>query len=104
MNKLFHQLPRVLGMAASLLFATANAAWAAIDGISGPVFNLTAKADYISAGDGASVYVWGYANGSGTMQYPGPTLIVNQGDTVTINLSNQLPVPVSIVLPGQQVI
>jgi FtsP/CotA-like multicopper oxidase with cupredoxin domain len=103
MNKLFHKLPRLLRIAASLLlFAAAESAWAAIDGISGPVFNLTAKADYISAADGASVYAWGYANGNGAMQYPGPTLIVNQGDTVTVNLSNQLPVPVSIVFPGQQ--
>jgi FtsP/CotA-like multicopper oxidase with cupredoxin domain len=102
MNKLFHQLPQLLGMAASVLLTVAtNAAWAAIDGIGGPVFNLTAKADYISTADGGSTYVWGYANGNGTMQYPGPTLIVNQGDTVTINLSNQLPAPVSIVLPGQ---
>ncbi len=35
------------------------------------------------------------------MQYPGPTLIVNQGDTVTINLTNELPVATSIVFPGQ---
>jgi FtsP/CotA-like multicopper oxidase with cupredoxin domain len=35
------------------------------------------------------------------MQYPGPTLIVNQGDTVTVNLRNMLPMPVSIVFPGQ---
>jgi hypothetical protein len=35
------------------------------------------------------------------MQYPGPTLIVNQGDTVTIKLRNTLPMPVSIVFPGQ---
>jgi len=84
-----------------LLLAAAETAWAAIDGISGPVFNLTAKADYISTADGGSLYSWGYANGNGAMQYPGPTMIVNQGDTVTINLSNQLPVPVSIVLPGQ---
>jgi len=98
MNKLFHKL---LGMSASLLLLAANTAWAVIDGVSGPVFNLTAKADYISTGDGGSIYSWGYANGNGTMQYPGPTLIVNQGDTVTINLSNQLPAPVSIVLPGQ---
>ena len=99
MNKLFHKL---LGMSASiLLLAAANTAWAVIDGIGGPVFNLTAKADYISTADGGSLYAWGYANGNGTMQYPGPTLIVNQGDTVTINLSNQLPAPVSIVLPGQ---
>lgn len=99
MNKLFHKL---LGMSASvLLLAAANTAWAAIDGITGPVFNLTAKADYISTGDGGSIYAWGYADGNGTMQYPGPTLIVDQGDTVTINLANQLPAPVSIVLPGQ---
>jgi FtsP/CotA-like multicopper oxidase with cupredoxin domain len=103
MNKLLHQLPQLLGMATSLLLlSVANVAWAAIDGISGPVFNLTAKADYISTGDGGSIYAWGYANGNGAMQYPGPTMIVNQGDTVTINLSNQLPVPISIVLPGQQ--
>jgi FtsP/CotA-like multicopper oxidase with cupredoxin domain len=90
-------------MAVSLmLLAAANTASAAIEGISGPVFNLTAKADYISTGDGGSTYVWGYANGNGAMQYPGPTMIVNQGDTVTINLSNTLPVPVSIILPGQQ--
>jgi FtsP/CotA-like multicopper oxidase with cupredoxin domain len=36
------------------------------------------------------------------MQYPGPTLIVQQGATVTVNLANTLPVPVSIVFPGQQ--
>ena len=34
------------------------------------------------------------------MQYPGPTLIVNQGDTVKIVLNNTLPVPVSIIFPG----
>lgn len=103
MNNLLHKLPRLLGMVMSvLLLAAAHPAWAVIDGIGGPAFNLTAKADYITTGDGASVYAWGYANGNGPMQYPGPTLIVNQGDTVTINLSNELPVPVSIVFPGQQ--
>ncbi|HPO31521.1 MAG TPA: multicopper oxidase domain-containing protein, partial [Candidatus Hydrogenedentes bacterium] len=49
-----------------------------------------------------SILVWGYANGAGTMQYPGPTLIVNQGDTITIRLRNELSVPTSIVFPGQQ--
>lgn len=101
MNQLLRKLPRLLGTATVLLCLAANTAWATIVGISGPVFNLTAKADYISTGDGGSLYGWGYANGNGSMQYPGPTLIVNQGDTVTINLSNQLPVPVSIVFPGQ---
>ena len=35
-------------------------------------------------------------------QYPGPTLIVNQGDAITVNLTNMLPEPVSIVFPGQE--
>jgi FtsP/CotA-like multicopper oxidase with cupredoxin domain len=103
MDTLLHKLPRSLVITLVLLLSIATEpAWAVIDGISGPVFNLTAKADFISAGDGDSVYTWGYADGNGNMQYPGPTLIVNQGDTVTVNLSNQLPVPVSIVFPGQQ--
>ncbi len=92
-----------------LLSVTALPARAAIDGIAGPVFNLRAGADYISTADGNSIYAWGYAHDpdgsgplTGTMQYPGPTLIVNQGDTITINLSNTLPVPVSIIFPGQQ--
>ncbi len=86
----------------------AGGAWAMVDGITGPTFNLTAKADYITAGDGGSLLAWGYANDpdgggplTGTMQYPGPTLIVNQGDSVTVNLRNTLPMPVSIVFPGQ---
>jgi FtsP/CotA-like multicopper oxidase with cupredoxin domain len=70
----------------------------------GTTFNLYAKADNIATGDGDSMYMWGYALGSGgRMQYPGPTIIVNQNDAVTINLYNQLPLPVSIVFPGQAV-
>lgn len=88
---------------AMLLLAMMSAqARAVIPGVTGPTFNLTAKAGYISLGDGDSLWTWGYANGNGVMQYPGPTLIVNQGDTVTVNLRNTLPVPVSIVFPGQQ--
>lgn len=66
-------------------------------------FNLTARGDFISTSDGNSHYTWGYAHGAGfAMQYPGPTLIVNQGDTVKVVLNNTLPVPVSIIFPGQQ--
>ena len=65
-------------------------------------FTLTAKHDFISTSDGNSHYAWGYSLGSEfPMQYPGPTLIVNQGDTVKVVLNNALPVPVSIVFPGQ---
>jgi FtsP/CotA-like multicopper oxidase with cupredoxin domain len=76
---------------------------AVIHGITGPTFNLTAKSGTILADDGKSIFMWGFAKQSTRvqMQYPGPTLIVNQGETVTVNLTNQLPVPVSIVFPGQ---
>jgi manganese oxidase len=103
MNQSIFRLPRWVAVVTVLLVSlTAWPAWAVIDGITGTVFNLTAKADYISTGDGDSIYAWGYANGNGTMQYPGPTLIINQGDTITVNLTNALPVPVSITFPGQR--
>ena len=63
-------------------------------------FTLTAKHDFVSTSDGNSHYAWGYAHTALPMQYPGPTLIVNQGENVSIALSNALPVPVSIVFPG----
>jgi len=78
------------------------AAMAAIQGITGSAFNLTAKTGTITADDGSVIHMWGYANGLGTMQYPGPTLIVTQGIPVTVALTNQLTVPVSIVFPGQE--
>jgi hypothetical protein len=84
-----------------------------IKGISGLTFDMTAKVDHISTADGGSVLLWGFADDAGSnggrAQYPAPTLIVNQGDTITINLKNELsvaagPVPnVSMVFPGQQV-
>lgn len=79
------------------------AATTLIPGATGTTFNLVAMADSISTSDGDSMFMWGYALGSGRMQYPGPTLIVNQGAAITVTLQNQLPVPVSIVFPGQSV-
>lgn len=88
-------------------------ALAQIDGISGTTFNLTAKVDHISTADGGSYLLWGYSDDDGSndqrAQYPAPTLIVNQGDTITINLKNALTVTagavpnVSIVFPGHDV-
>ena len=109
MNKLFSDSQRLLTVCMALTLCTwTGAATAVIDGIPGPTFNLTAKESYISTADGNSILAWGYANGDGSMQYPGPTLIVNEGQLVTINLTNQLPahgadapLPVSIVFPGQ---
>jgi FtsP/CotA-like multicopper oxidase with cupredoxin domain len=86
------------------LLALSPLTMAAIQGITGPTFSLTAKTGHIALGDGNSLLTWGFANGTGPtaqMQYPGPTLIVNQGQTVTVNLTNNLAEPVSIVFPGQ---
>src|SRR5256884_2847855 len=101
---------------ALLLPATAHAA---APGITGPTFNLTAQPAYITQPDGSMVYSWGYGcNGaptayapaaisSGTfcnsMQVPGPTLIVTEGQTVTVTLTNGLPTSAgntSILFPG----
>jgi hypothetical protein len=104
MNKMTKQRILIfLGLTAAFLLFTAAPVLAVIQGITGPTFNLTAKAGSISADDGNGIFMWGFANGAGSIQYPGPTLIVNQNDNVTINLTNQLTVPVSIVFPGQEV-
>ena len=103
--------------AALLLTATAHAA---APGITGPTFQLTAQAALLTQPDGNMVYSWGYgclatsppighspaAIGAffcNTMQVPGPTLIVNEGDTVVVTLTNQLPASAgntSILFPG----
>ena len=91
--------------AAVLLFLFVSNAQATIDGISGPSFSLAARADHISTADGGSLLLWGYANGAGRAQYPGPTLIVTQGETVTVALTNNLSgVNTSIVFPGQEAV
>ena len=99
---------------AGVLMALASiSAQAAIEGISGTTFNFTARIDHISTADGGSVLLWGLADDAGSnngrAQYPAPTLIVNQGDTITVNLSNSLTVAagdvpnVSLVFPGHDV-
>ncbi len=97
-----------MALAAAALWAIVMepAAWAKILGVQGTSFQLVAKQDRITLGDGDSVLMWGFALGNGRMQYPGPTLIVNQGDTITVNLSNALPATagnVSILFPGHDV-
>lgn len=89
----------------ALTLLAAATSHAKISGIVGPSFSLSVKDGYLSSPDGASLYAWGYASGAGAMQYPGPTLIVNQGEVVTVSLTNALPPSyaqnVSIVFPGQ---
>src|SRR5215510_8665677 len=68
-------------------------------------FNLVAKTGHIETPDGNSVFMWSYANAdapdNGAFQSPGPVLCANQGETVTVNLTNSLSEPSSIIFPGQ---
>jgi FtsP/CotA-like multicopper oxidase with cupredoxin domain len=117
-NTIFKTQLFLAPVAALLLTATANAA---TPGITGPTFNLTAQTAYLTQPDGQAVYSWGYGCSvapsgylpstiSGAfcnpMQVPGPTLIVTEGQTVTVNLQNGLPTSAgntSILFPGFQV-
>jgi FtsP/CotA-like multicopper oxidase with cupredoxin domain len=81
-------------------FITAGTNWAA-------EFWLRAGTNIITMPDGRAVAVWGYAQDGvnwttpGTVTVPGPQLNVAAGDSLTIHLTNNLPEPVSIVIPGQ---
>ena len=117
----------LLTMAASLVLTAA--AQAAAPGIlgsapgttTGPAtFNLTAQPGNLNQPDGNAVYSWGYgctvapagyapaaitnaSCGTTHMQVPGPTLIVTEGQTVTVILTNKLPAAAgntSILFPG----
>jgi FtsP/CotA-like multicopper oxidase with cupredoxin domain len=70
----------------------------------GPAFNLTAQSGYIQMSDMNTVYMWSYSLTGGSFQHPGPVLCVNEGDTVTIALTNSLPYnqSTSIIFPGQE--
>jgi FtsP/CotA-like multicopper oxidase with cupredoxin domain len=120
MKKAISKTDLLLRTMAAVALLLAPAAFAAAPGITGPTFNLVAKAEYLSQPDGASVYSWGYGcNGAplgykpaailssvsfcNPMQVPGPTLVVTEGDTVTVHLLNSLPGSAgntSILFPG----
>jgi len=94
-----------LGLTVVLLLSIVVGARAAhiaeITGIPGaPDFVLAARSGHISTADGNSLYFWGYSDFDGTVQYPGPTLVVTEGDTVTIRLTSHIPEATSIVIPG----
>jgi FtsP/CotA-like multicopper oxidase with cupredoxin domain len=101
----------------ALVMWLAATAFAAVPGITGPTFNLTAQQAFLNQPDGEAVYSWGYGCNVAptgfaptlpnqtcpTMQVPGPTMIVHEGDSVTVNLLNGLPAAVgntSILFPG----
>jgi FtsP/CotA-like multicopper oxidase with cupredoxin domain len=120
MNRLLRLL--VAGGAALAATQAQAAAPGITGGLTGPsnTFNLTASPAYITQPDGAMVYSWGYSCSTGfsptylpnmpgatptcsNMQIPGPTLIVTEGQTVTVTLTNNLPTSAgntSILFPG----
>lgn len=109
MNNSLKRRNLLTGLAILFILLVASMAGAYdIPGITGisptPVFNLVAGTGSITAGDGNSIFMWLYGVEGGAPQYPGPTIIVNQGDTVTINLKNRLPVPTSLVIDGISIV
>lgn len=66
------------------------------------VFDLRAASTTVVMADGTPVEMWGFGLTSDPdVSIPGPVLEIPPGDgTLTIHLENDLPVPVSIVIPG----
>ena len=64
-------------------------------------FDLVASAGTIDTPDGNSVFMWSYSPAGGHFQSPGPVLCATQGQTVVVNLHNNLPEATSIIFPGQ---
>ena len=97
MNRMF----ALAAMSAPLFAAMSHAAAPGITGTgTTAVFNLTAQTAGLNQPDGSALYSWGYGCATGstptfapanmpgscpTMQVPGPTLIVTEGQTVTVN-------------------
>jgi FtsP/CotA-like multicopper oxidase with cupredoxin domain len=119
-DMLFRTRLLFVAMAAALA-ATAHAAAPGITNTGTPLtFNLTAQDAYLNQPDGSAVYAWGYGcttgssptfvpamqgNACSTMQVPGPTLIVTEGQIMNVTLTNNLPTAAgntSILFPGLQ--
>ena len=63
-------------------------------------YNLTAGTTTVTMPDGRVITMWGYGLDGGPITVPGPPLLVTDG-TLTINLTNNLAEPTSIVINGQ---
>jgi FtsP/CotA-like multicopper oxidase with cupredoxin domain len=64
--------------------------------------DLFAEVGSISLPDGASVSIWGFsAVSGGPAELPGPLLTAVVGDTVTVNVTNNLSEQLSVLFQGQ---
>jgi len=119
--KMKNAISKMLVLAPILALLLTATAYGAAPGIQGTTFNLTAQDAYLTQPDGQSIYSWGYGCSASfvptfapkmtttgfcnTMQVPGPTLIVVEGQSITITLTNNLPPSAgntSILFPGIQ--
>jgi len=64
---------------------------------------LKAGLTTVAMPDGAAVPMVGFGLSNEPVSVPGPVLEANAGDTLTINLNNPLPVPITIVIHGQKI-
>lgn len=107
-------VPSAVVLAAVLLLLPVMPAGAAVDGIEvGTSITLYARADFVTSADGASIHFWGLTDDPGARpQYPAPTLILEQYQTVQITVQNDLAIHpdypysnnTSLVFPGHDVV
>ena len=65
--------------------------------------NLFAGTKIITMPDGQDITMWGFGLAPGSITIPGPQITITPGDTtLTINLTNNLPEPVSLIINGQK--
>jgi len=103
--KLFKRIFLAAPLMVALIIIAATAPASAID------YYLCAGATTVDMPGDPGIPMWGFAldddnnlsNGcGGPVQVPGPRLIVPPGEGLNIFLRNDLPEPVSIVIPGQE--
>jgi len=94
-HKMKIKLPEVIIMGLMALVVMISPAF-------GATYNLRAAATTMAMPGGENITMWGFALDGGLVTIPGPPLTVPAGDNVlTVNLTNELTVPVSIIIPGQ---
>ena len=103
-QSLLRNLARSIALSAAVLLTSAGSS-APVQAQATPTVtvNLTAQRMSKMLPDGKSVPMWGYCStGSCSANWtPGPTITVPTGSGLTINLSNKLPTPTSLVILGQ---
>jgi FtsP/CotA-like multicopper oxidase with cupredoxin domain len=111
-NRIKRRLPKILTILASALVVAVAAGGSASQTVSGDPIDLCATTGAVSLpGSATPVPIWGFvlkgaqpdcSDVAGTASLPGPLLSVNEGDLVTLNVTNALPAghTISIEVPG----